>query len=354
MAEEPHSILKHFNFKKVIIPVVIGIGAAIYLILQDFDMQVFRDVHWTWVTTFWIFIAILLMAVRHMAYMYRIRLLTDYQLSWRRSYQVIMLWEFASSITPSIVGGSAVALYIVNKEGISMGRTTAVVLITSLLDELFYIILVPVIIILVGYDKIFFRDADFAFFNTDIGMLGIFIAGYLFIILLQSIIVYGIFVNPRGVKWMLIKFSKLPFLRKWRKNAIDTGDQIIATSKELKGKSLLFWFKAFAATVFSWTARFWVVNAMILGFIAVNDHFLIYARQLVMWVIMLISPTPGSSGVAEFIFTDFLGEFIPAGLSPALALLWRLISYYPYIILGAIVLPGWIRRVYKLKEKGNL
>ncbi len=353
MAEEASKILKHFNFKKIIIPVIIGIGVAVYLILQDFDMQVFRDAHWTWVTTFWIFVAILLMAVRHLAYMYRIRLLTDKKLTWKRSYQVIMLWEFASSITPSIVGGSAVALYIVNKEGISMGRTTAVVLITSLLDELFYIILVPIIIVMVGYDQIFFREESFSIMNMDVGMFGIFVAGYLFIMLLQSIIIYGIFINPRGVKWMLIRLSKLSFLKKWRHKAVGTGDQIIATSKELKGKSIIFWAKAFLATVFSWTARFWVVNAMILGFIAVNDHFLIYARQLVMWVIMLISPTPGSSGVAEYIFTDFLGEFIPLGLSPALALLWRLISFYPYIILGAIVLPGWIRRVYGLKEKGT-
>ena len=348
MTEEAHRILKQFNFKKIIIPVAIGIGVAVFLILQHFDMQVFKDTHWTWLTSFWIFVALILMVIRHLAYMYRIRLLTDQQLSWKRSYQVIMLWEFASSITPSIVGGSAVALYIVNKEGISMGRTTAVVLITSLLDELFYIVLVPIIILIVSYDQVFFQDSGFALFNLDLGMFGIFMAGYLFIILLQSIIIYGIFINPRGVKWLLIRICKLPFLRKWRTKAVDTGNQIIATSKELKGKSFLFWAKAFFATVFSWTARFWVVNAMILGFVAVNDHLLIYARQLVMWVILLISPTPGGSGIAEYIFTDFLGKFIPYGLSPVLALLWRLISFYPYIILGAIVLPGWIRRVYKI------
>jgi len=353
MTEEAHSILKHFHFKKIIIPVIIGMGVAAFLIFQDFDMQVFRDAHWTWVTTFWIFVALLLMAVRHLAYMYRIRLLTDKQLNWKRSYQVIMLWEFASSITPSVVGGSAIALYIVNKEGINMGRTTAVVLITSLLDELFYILMVPIIIILAGYKNVFFRDSGFALFNADMGMFGIFITGYIFIIILQVIIIYGIFINPRGVKWMLIHISKLPFLRKWRNKAAETGDQIITTSKELRGKSLLFWAKAFVATAFSWTARFWVVNAMILGFIAVNDHLLIYGRQLVMWVILLISPTPGGSGVAEYIFTDFLGEFIPLGLSPALALLWRLLSYYPYIILGAIVLPGWIRRVYQIKDAVN-
>lgn len=354
MVQHPDHILKHFKFGRVIIPVIIGIGVAAYLILEDFDMQVFEEVNWTWMTTFWIFVALLLMAVRHLAYMYRIRLLTDKQINWKHSFQVIMLWEFASSITPSIVGGSAVALYIVNKEGVNMGRTTAVVMITSLLDELFYIILVPIIVFIAGFDQVFFRDSGYSFFNLDIGMFGIFVAGYLFIILLQSIIIYGIFINPRGFKWILIRIFKLPFLRKWLKKAVETGDQIITTSRELKGKSLIFWLKAFLSTVFSWTARFWVVNAMILGFLSVQDHFLIYARQLVMWVILLISPTPGGSGVAEYIFTDFLGEFITPGLSPAMALLWRLLSYYPYIIIGAIVLPIWIRRVYNIngqKEK---
>ena len=354
MAQEPHKILKHFNFKKIIIPVIIGIGVAAYLIFQSFDIEVFKNTHWTWITTFWIFVAMLLMVVRHLAYMYRIRLLTDKRINWKHSFQVIMLWEFASSITPSVVGGSAVAFYIVNKEGVNMGRTTAVVLVTSLLDELFYIIFVPIVIITAGFNNIFVKDTDFSIFNMDVGMFGIFLAGYLFIILLQSIIVYGIFVNPRGLKWILIRIFKLRFLRKWLSGAVTTGDQIITTSRELKGKSIIFWAKAFISTVFSWTARFWVVNAMILGFVSVQDHLLIYARQLVMWVIMLISPTPGSSGVAEYIFTDFLGEFIPLGLSPALALLWRLLSFYPYIIVGAIVLPIWIRRVYGLNKKDQV
>lgn len=70
-----------------------------------------------------------------------------------------------------------------------------------------------------------------------------------------------------------------------------------------------------------------------------------------MWVILLISPTPGSSGVAEFVFSDFLRQFIPLGLAPALALLWRIISFYPYLFIGAIILPGWLNRVYSKKKK---
>ena len=35
-------------------------------------------------------------------------------------------------------------------------------------------------------------------------------------------------------------------------------------------------------------------------------QFLIFARQLIMWIMMLISPTPGGSGFAEFVFKEYL------------------------------------------------
>jgi uncharacterized protein (TIRG00374 family) len=145
---------------------------------------------------------------------------------------------------------------------------------------------------------------------------------------------------------------------------INVGDDIITTSEELKGKPLNYWVKAFGATYVSWTARYIVVNFLILAFASADssllngflDQILIYARQLVMWVIMLISPTPGSSGVAEFAFSGFLKEFIPLGLVGALALLWRLISYYPYLFIGAIILPRWLRATspkQKREKKDN-
>jgi uncharacterized protein (TIRG00374 family) len=66
---------------------------------------------------------------------------------------------------------------------------------------------------------------------------------------------------------------------------------------------------------------------------------------------MIGSPTPGGSGAAEIMFGNFLGEFIGnASLTSALALLWRLISYYPYIFLGAVILPRWLARVFKTAE----
>jgi uncharacterized protein (TIRG00374 family) len=349
MTEHHKKVLKIFKFKRVIIPVVIGLGVVAYLVFRNFDPKPFYDIQWTYYSSLFIFIAILLIFTRDVAYMYRIRLLTDKQLSWRHSFDVIMLWEFSSAVTPSVVGGSAAALYILSKEGITPGRSTAIVMISALLDELFYITMVPVVFILVGAHHLFTSQSSTFLMNSQMGLESLFLIGYIFILVLTSIISYGVFIKPRGFKWILLRIFKIPFLRKWRHQAGEAGDDIITTSKEMRGKPFIFWVRAYISTFLSWTARFWVVNFLILSITPVGQHFLIYARQLVMWVILLISPTPGSSGVAEFLFSDFLGDFVPFGLVAALALLWRGVSYYPYIIIGALVLPNWIKRVYKLK-----
>lgn len=335
-----------FTAKRIAIPILIGLAVAFYMLWKNTDWNEFAKVSWGWQSLGWLFVALLMMVIRDLAYMYRIRIITDKQISWRSSFDVIMLWEFASAITPSIVGGTGVALYILNKEGLSVGKSTAMVMVTALFDELFYIVTVPVVILFIGTESLFPLALEKEILGMTFTVKGIFIMGYCFTLLLTIIIITGIFITPKGVKKLLLTLFKLKVLRRWRDKVEQVGDDLIQTSKELKDKSFWFWFKAFATTMFSWTARFWVVNFLILAFTPVGDHLLIYGRQLVMWIIMLISPTPGGTGIAEFAFEGFLAEFTPIGLAGLLAVLWRLLSYYPYLFMGAFVLPKWIRKVY--------
>jgi uncharacterized membrane protein YbhN (UPF0104 family) len=349
MSENPKA-LKLFSPLRIGLTIFIGLAVASYLVYKEYDPKSFENLSWSWTATLWIAVAVLMIAIRDFAYMVRIRILTDNKISWRNSFDTIMLWEFASAITPSVVGGSGVAIYIVNKEGVRLGRSTAVVLSSAFLDELFYILMVPTIIAAVGISNLFPEGMDKEIFGVLWGTKDLFILGYCFILFLTSFICYAIFFQPRGFKWLLLKVFNLPFLRKWRIQASETGDEIMVTSKELRHKPFSFWIKAFGATFASWTARFWVVNFIILAFTAVDSHLLIYARQLVMWVILLISPTPGGTGVAEFAFSGFLSLFIPFGLAGTLAFIWRLISYYPYLFIGAIILPRWIKRTHSAKK----
>ena len=67
-----------------------------------------------------------------------------------------------------------------------------------------------------------------------------------------------------------------------------------------------------------------------------------------MWIMMIVSPTPGGSGFAELILGRYLSDLIPVsqenagGVALAMALIWRIISYYPFLLAGILIIPGWI------------
>ncbi len=94
-----------------------------------------------------------------------------------------------------------------------------------------------------------------------------------------------------------------------------------------------------------------MLNALISAFVPLDlfDHIIVFARQVIMWIVMMISPTPGSSGTAEFFYAQFFAQFL-GKYTFVTSIVWRLLSYYPYLILGAIFLPRWIRQVFFKKK----
>lgn len=281
--------------------------------------------------------------------MLRLKELSDNQLTWKQVFEVIFLWEFTSSITPSAVGGAPVAIFFLNKEGINLGKATSIVLTTALFDEIFFIVMVPLAYLLSGSKDVFPVD-NATFLSVSTGVKVLFLTSYVLILIYCIVISYGLFISPRGFKTVLVRIFSFPLLKKWLSFAHKTGDEIIEAAEENKTKKASFWWKIGTYTFLSWTARYFVVNFLILGFAPVADHFFVYVRQLIMWIILLISPTPGGAGFAEFSFAVYLDEFIPDGLEGTLAMIWRLISYYFYLAVGFFLLPRWIRRVY-IKRK---
>src|SRR5262245_26867632 len=118
MEQDAKQVLRTFRPVRIMLPVIIGLGVVIYLLWHDSDKEALQNIQWTWNSTFWIGIALIMMVVRDLAYMVRIRALTDNQITWYRSFIVIMLWEFASALAPGIIGGGFFfAMFILNREG---------------------------------------------------------------------------------------------------------------------------------------------------------------------------------------------------------------------------------------------
>jgi uncharacterized protein (TIRG00374 family) len=345
-SEKYQKLKRSLSPSKILIPIVIGVGVAAWLMWRDIKPDTFSFFQWSAAAIFWLFVSILMMFTRDLAYMWRIRILSDRKISWRNSFDVIMLWEFSSAVSPSVVGGTGPAIYFLYKEGLNLGKSTAVVLTAIFFDELFFVVMVPMLVLFFGAHA--FPPEGLSFLAN---LIPYFWMAYGAIFLYTLLLLYALFINPYAIKKLLSFIFLMPFLRRWRLRIRKLSNQLIVTSEEFKGRSKGFWLKTALSTILSWTARYWVINFIFLAFfldhIGLYEHFLIYARQLTMWILLLISPTPGGSGIAEYIFKDFLGDIIPnLEWAVPLAIIWRLISYYPYLFIGAIVLPRWLRKVF--------
>lgn len=330
---------KIFSTWKIILPTLIGLGVIIFMFGREFDIEQLKQINITWHSVFWIFIALCFMLGRDLGFTIRYRYLTEKQLSWKQAVKVTFLAEFGTTITPSSVGGSTMAILFLTKENIPAGRSTAMVFVTTLLDELFFVIAFPILLLFIPFDVLF---SD----NSALGnsVLSLFIIAYIVKLALCTVLIVGLFFKPQAVRWLMIKLFSLPFLRRWYKHAVKAGDDLIISAREIRGKKATFWYPLIIATVLSWCSRYLVVNAIFMAFFPVYDNLLIFARQFIMWVVMVISPTPGGSGFSEFIFNQYLSEFIPlAGVVPLIILLWRLLTYYNYLFIGALIVPRWIK-----------
>jgi uncharacterized protein (TIRG00374 family) len=132
---------------KVFAPILLGLGVTGYMFWSDDKLNIsdvqnfFGQADW-----FWLLMALTMLLLRDLAYMYRIYHLCKGELSKWGSFYTILLWEFASTISPSTVGGTAVASFILAKEGIPFGKSVAYIIITAVLDNLFFIIFGGVVI----------------------------------------------------------------------------------------------------------------------------------------------------------------------------------------------------------------
>ncbi len=285
-----------------------------------------------------------LVLLRDLGYVLRLRYLSNRTLTWRQAIETTVLWEFASAITPGIVGGGAVAIWGLHRQGLTAGRSTALVFSTAMLDELLYVAALPILLYTLG------TAAAPADFDNLLGW-GVFWLSWGLLLLLSVMIALGLFWAPKATRSTLLWVSRRRGLKRWSESIAGFAEDLEASSREMKGLPVRLWCAAMAATAASWAARFLslvAVMTMVVAPFSALDPLTIVARQMIMWVYLLISPTPGSSGVAEWLLGAFFSPWFDLSPSPiaptATVLIWRMATHFIYLLLGVLVIPGWMRR----------
>ncbi|MDH3244420.1 MAG: flippase-like domain-containing protein [Saprospiraceae bacterium] len=331
---------------------MIGVGVVVYLFFQQFDPKEFAKIQWSTQTDLLILLALIFLATRIISYAYRLKVLSDNVFSLSKSIELIFIWEFSSAVSPTNVGGSAVALFILSQEKIGAAKTATIVIYTIVLDTIFYLVAVPLWVIVFGSNVVGpGRTSIQAFGGWEITLL----IAYSAMLLYGSFFFYGLFFRPDSLQKLANLVARLPFLRKYRAKLIQIGEDVKITSRELKTKSWSYHLKALLFTIAAWSSRYLIIICLIAAVGSVSmgipDFFELFSRIQVMFVMMAFSPTPGGAGFAELLFGGLLSDFVPTGISLVIAMLWRILDYYFFLIMGVIIIPQWLSKILKRRRE---
>lgn len=334
---------------KMLIPIAIGLVVVAWLFHGEFDPAAFSRFEFSRRSTIALALAILFVIGRDFGLAWRFHTIAGGDISWPRAVKVDLMCAFTSAITPSVVGGSALAVFYLNREGIKVGRATALTLTTLFLDELFFVIFCPLLILLLPDAELFGSTRSDMLLD---GIRVVFWLVYAGIVIWTAILFVGIIVKPKAVASGLHKVFSVRGLRRWRRTIDRTAGNMVETSAVVKNASRRWWTEVFGATVLSWFSRYLVVNALFWGFVPDASGLLVFGRQFVVWVVLMVSPTPGGSGISEWLFTNYYGDLIgDISVALVLALTWRVLSYYIYLVAGCCLLPTYFSSKRKKGEK---
>jgi len=357
-ADEDH-VLSKIKLSKIIIPLILGMMVIGYLVWRDLDADFINEIKWDSHTLNWVLIAVALLVIRHIAYAIRLRYLTDFIFGWLKSIELIFVWEFSSAVSPTSLGGSVVALFMLVQEKISAAKTTTAIIYSVVLDTLFFAIFFPTLYFIFG-PQIMRPGAEI--FSDLSGWGWTMMVLYIVMITYGTFFFVGLFIQPQRIKNLLLFITKFKWLKKYRAKAIITGDNIIIASVDIKQKNIGHHVMVFAMTTVAWSCRFLILNALIIAFIPntplnIFDQTILFGRSESIFLLMSFSPTPGSSGVAELIFGGFLTDYVSPNLAIIIASTWRFLTYYFYLFAGIFIIPNWIRKVisrHRLEQNSTI
>lgn len=284
-----------------------------------------------------LFIALFVSFLRVWLSAAKIRFLSEKQIGWLASFRVVLAWDFTSAVSPSTIGGAPMATYAMTKEGMKLGSATAIVLYGVLLDQIWFAMAIPILLIAgIFYDVV----------PSEIGLIGeaSMVLLYVGLLAYAGLLAYGVLINPAAIKKVVLFVFKLPFLRKYRDKIAVEAEHLEEYAHQLRKKPPSFLFKAFALSTLSWIFRVSLATIVILSLLPAPE-ILSFFRSLAMNLAFLVVPTPGGSGGVEGLFVLFQGPLITRksfiGLS---VFLWRIISYYISIAFGMMATTWYINR----------
>jgi hypothetical protein len=248
---------------------------------------------------------------------------------------MVLAGLLAGTITPGQSGGEPVRVHELYRAGVKIGDATAIVIMERVLDGIILTVMgILLMILMTRYIESIFNPA----------LIILVLIAWIFLISFLLIPIFAIKYPERTknllmklVNWVVLRFSRFfssyPLIIERADHEIDNLFESMTRFTGTAWRGLLF---GGIVTALFWISEFLVASVIMMGlglgpFILESFFF-----QILIAIIMMIPLTPGSSGVTELSTSSLYALIIPSGMIGIFVILWRFVTFYLNIILGAI------------------
>ncbi len=276
---------------------------------------------------------------------YRLSYISHKRIGFKSGMRGQLAWDFFSSVTPSVIGGGPLAaVYIAKNQGISVGESTAFLLYAMLLDQLFFALTVPVVVVASFFMPVFPESIGTAGNAT---MLGIFLLLMLWVCLFG----YSTLVRTDVLTRIVDFVFRFKYLARFKDRVSKEMSELEDRAALIRTQPFSFFAVGFLITLVAWAIRYALVLFAIWTVYTHVDWILALLRNAAMTLAGLVMPTPGGSGGLEGLYALFIGPLLPKALVAPSMFLWRSLAYYLYLFLGMWFSLREIHRVLNYKTE---
>lgn len=251
--------------------------------------------------------------------------------------RVVLATFFAAGATPFASGQGPVQIYLIHREGPSVGKATALLSLRLLLTTLVFTFSIPLLLLAF---RVSVSQSVHVLVNYGVGASFV-LSALILTFILRPHVVEGFTRRLAHTPWMA-RFFKPGAVDRLLARLVAEVDDFTAAIGRLEPERLFPLIVSVLLTIVYWALYFSAAPLLLYAF---RLHFVlvrVIVLQAVFFFLISSVPIPGGSGVAEIGFASIFNHLVPTSLLGVFVSLWRLVTYYFSMLCGAGIFFGII------------
>ncbi len=256
-------------------------------------------------------------------------------LRYRTALQASMSQEFGVAATPAGIGGAVIRLTLLKRAGVPVAHGGSMLASDAAIDVIFFALLAPFAVWVLLHDAIFAKLLERLDSRVVLpGFLGAGIGAALLVLLLRSAWFHRLVERLAGAT-RFGRSKRLPARHRFLRRATSR------TLRRMREALALLWGRRKSALVLNfllasvqWTCRYSLLPLILWAVHSPVNPVPLFLAQGLLFMLSMLVVVPGGGGAVEVLAALILPAFVPVALVGTVVLLWRLMTFYLYLLGG--------------------